>query len=70
MAKEVELHPTPTEEGWKNPAADMAIILSRKQLKQLGKEEYNKAFKNLFKAPEVHHVDIVMTDGGVVRFVR
>lgn len=65
--------PTPPVKGSTPPLAEptgMVVILNAKHVKQLGKEEYRKAYKALFKGDQVDHVDIVMSDGGVVRFIR
>lgn len=48
----------------------VVVTMNRKHVKRLGKEEYKKMVKLLFKDEGVHHVDVALNDGAIVRFVR
>lgn len=48
----------------------VAVTMNRKHVKRLGKPEYKKMVKLLFKDEGVHHVDVALNDGAIVRFVR
>jgi len=55
-----------------DPPTDFQVVvtMNRKHVKRLGKEEYKKMVKLLFKDDSVHHVDVALNDGAVIRFVR
>lgn len=48
----------------------VAVTMNRKHVKRLGREEYKKVVKLLFKDESVHHIDVALNDGAIVRLVR